>query len=215
MPVELVKPTADVSPAAPAAPATASETKVEATPAPNGQAVPATSQAVDVVAPKIVAQVPEKYELKLPEKAVISDKEFVAVSALAKELGITTNEAAQKLLNFRNDAAAADRAAILASHEAQTVKWMDDVKAEHGKEFEATVEAARRFVAKFGDDKIKSIFNDHGFGNQPDLVRMLAKAGKTMAEGRILSGDPAGEKPKGPKSLADALYPTPSATGTR
>ncbi len=76
-----------------------------------------------------------------------------------------------------------------------------------GDKFDANMESARRIIEKYGDEQIKNDLNVSGFGNYPPLVRLFAKLGKLMNEGQILSGKPVSEKPKGPKSLAEALYP--------
>jgi hypothetical protein len=215
MPVELVTPaSAPAATNATAAPAT-NIAPVAATPSPTSQAVPQTSQSVDVVAPTISAKVPDKYELKLPEKSVVSDKDMESVSALAKDLGITTNEAAQKILEYRNASATADREKSKSDYEASAVQWLEKTKAEHGPNFDAAVKAGQNFMNWVGDQELKDIFNEFRLGDHPAFVRAFAKAGKTMAEGRVLSGEPISAKPAAPKSLADVLYDKPSATGTR
>lgn len=162
-----------------------------------------TEGAADALLKKADA-VPEKYALKDAAGNDVTGESYEEVSATAKALGLS-NDAAQKLV--ARDAAVAE--ARIAKHEAEVVKWMDDIRTDKemgGQNYAATVESATRLVQKYGSEKLKAELNRTGLGNHPELVRFCALIGKNMDEGKILSGAPVGAKAK-PVTLADALYP--------
>jgi len=181
--------------------ATPSTASGSAAPAAAGEAKPDGAKAPEKPA------VPEKYELKLPDEAVIDAKAFESISALAKELGLS-NEQAQRIVAHNDAIARSVLEARVAAHEEQIVKWMDDVKADKeigGANFDKSVEDAKRLVNKFGDDDLKQALVSSGYGNFPPLVRMLAKIGSRMSEDAYRSGAPA-QTQKREVSLAEAFY---------
>ena len=142
--------------------------------------------------------VPDKYELKLPEGAILEAADVEDTAALAKELGLS-NEAAQKLLEKRN----ADRATLLESQQQflrdSVSSWENAVKAdpeiigEKGTEFQANVKLAKQALNRFGSPELIKALKETGYGSHPDLVRMMVRVGKAMRsdemhEGKNLGG---------------------------
>ncbi len=150
-----------------------------------------------------------KYDLKLPENAAITDEAIANVSAFAKDHKLS-NEQAQKMLERDNALFAAYQEGAIEAQQKQSMDWMQATKADKeigGDHFAANVESARQLIVKHGNDALKKLLNDTGAGNHPEVVRFIAKIGKLMHEGQMLSGKPISEKPKAPRSLGDALYP--------
>jgi hypothetical protein len=143
--------------------------------------------------------VPEKYELKLPENAVLEAADVEDTAALAKELGLS-NEAAQKLLEKRD----ADRASLLEGQQKflrdAVASWENAVKAdpeiigEKGTDFKANVTLAKQALNRFGSPDLIKALKETGYGSHPELVRMMVRIGKAMRddvmhEGKNLGGD--------------------------
>lgn len=202
-------------PAAPAtapdpAPATAPKTLLGAD-APTGGKVsepPKEGEKVPAIEPEVAAKVvPEKYELKLPEGSLIAAERLEKISQIAKEKGLSNDEA-QALLQTEHEAV--DTYAKRQSQEFLAVqgRWLDETKADPevgGAKLAESVAYAEAAVAKFGDPELKEALNATGLGNHKHLVRMLARIGKAMAPDTLKrpSGNPPGEK----KSHAERLYP--------
>lgn len=178
---------------------------------------PIVEQAAQVEAPEVKETpevkaevekvVPEKYELELPEGAQLPDTYLEETAALAKEYGLTQEQA--KALVERDAAMVAGfQESALAKHEAETKAWAEQVKSDPemgGDKFAATQEAARAAVARFGNDELRSWLNDTGFGNHPMAVKFFATVGKAIADDRPnLRTSP----PQGSADRASILYPS-------
>lgn len=151
------------------------------------------------------AKQPAKFELKLPEGAKLDAKHLEATVEYAKALGLN-QEQAQKLLERDASLVEGHWKGMQANHAQQVEKWGDAVKNDKdlgGTNFDTTVTSARRAVDRFGSPDLKKALNETGLGNHPELVRMLAKIGKAMAEDSFVdSKNPAGK----PKDAASVLY---------
>jgi hypothetical protein len=152
-------------------------------------------------------EVPEKYDLVPPKDSKLDQKHLDAVGVFAKENKLT-QEQAQSLLN-RDHAliSAREKAQLDAFNHQADVVWVDQLKADKeigGDNFPKNAELAKRVVAKFGSDSLKNELNRSGFGNHPELVRLLVRVGKSMGED---SFETHGAAASGEKSAAELLYP--------
>ncbi len=150
--------------------------------------------------------VPEKYEFKAPEGAKVDDALAERVSVAAKSMKLTA-EQAQAMYDGVN----AETKAFAESRQAewQTLResWAGAVKADPeigGAEFDKNVGLARKVVNKFGSPNLIKTLDETGFGDHPELIRLLSKIGKTMKEDDfVLPGvQQGGEK----KDMAALLY---------
>lgn len=151
--------------------------------------------------------VPEKYEdFKLPEGVSIDKEKHEGFKALAKDLGLT-QEGAQKLVDQHLNAL---KEAIDGPGkrwaELQT-DWQKQVKDDSeigGANFAGMKASVARAIDKFGTPGLRDALNLTGAGNNPDIVKFIARLSKASAEGTPVTGSPA----KPPKSAAEILYPT-------
>lgn len=58
----------------------------------------------------------------------------------------------------------------------------NDLKAEFGDKYDSTVDIANSVVKEFGDKDFEAYLETTGLGNNPAMVKMLAKLGSTMLE---------------------------------
>lgn len=151
--------------------------------------------------------VPESYDLKLPENALLDAKALEGVSEFAKELKLS-NEQAQKLLEREN-------AAVQSYAQAQTEQRQQDITAWEGeitadKEFggdhlKESLESAKGVLKRFDPDGgVLELLDQSGYGSHPKVLRFLARIGKASKEDTIHKG---GAPTGGPKTLAERLYP--------
>jgi len=152
---------------------------------------------------------PEKYDLKLPEGSLLGQDRLEKIASFAKERGFS-NDVAQEILNREN--------ALLVSYaEGQQVEakklsgtWMESSRTDKefgGTEFGKNAELAKRVVQRYGSDELKKGLSETGFGNHPELVRMLVRIGKTMSEDQlVMPGSQSAET----KKIEDVFYPQKS-----
>lgn len=156
----------------------------------------AVEQPVDQVAEQgeqqaEVSQGSESYaEFSLPEGLRIDEAAFNDFAPLAKEFGLT-QEQAQKLVDVA--AGLVDRTTKTAEgvHADTIKKWADDSRNDAevgGKDFDANLGIALAAIDKFGDDELKQILDASGFGNHPAVVRLFYRVGKAASNDTFVSG---------------------------
>lgn len=151
------------------------------------------------------SKVPEKYELKLPEGSPLKATHVEKIAAEAKARGLS-NEEAQALLERDSELLATHAEDQQAQLKATTAKWLEDAKADGeigGAKAAECFELSKRVVARFGTDAFKASLESTGLGNNPELVRMLYRIGKSMSEDQlVLPGEPPAQK----KTIIQHLY---------
>lgn len=168
-------------------------------------------------------EVPEKYDLKLPDGTIVDDTLMGEFTTLAKDSKFT-NEAAQKWadlhLKAMGQALQLQQDAFDKEHVEKVTKWADELKS--AKDLEGTVDQAGKPVPKidalvadankvlsaFGSaDEVKRLradLNESGLGNHPILVRGLAKLAQYVGDDSMVLGTAAGSGQK--LSDAQVLY---------
>ena len=136
------------------------------------------------------AQEQEYGEFSLPEGLRIDESAFNDFAPLAKEFGLT-QEQAQKLVDVA--AGLVDRTTKTAEgvHADTIKKWADDSRNDAevgGKDFDANLAVAISAIDKFGDDELKQILDASGFGNHPAVVRLFYRVGKAASNDTFVSG---------------------------
>ena len=148
---------------------------------------------------------PEKFELKLPQGSLLDAGAIERTVAFAKEQGLPS-KVAQALLDRESKLLAVHAEGQQKTYKELTTKWVEDIKADKeigGEDFGKHAELAKRVVDRFGSDDLRKGLNDTGFGNHPELVRMLVKIGKSMSEDQlVLPGKTAATG----KDMADVFY---------
>lgn len=196
-PAEAQKPAAAAAPSDPPAPATAA-TGADPTKPAGAAAAPAEGdKPTTAEPPKETPQVPEKYDLKLPENSILDSGVVDQLAAIAKQNGFS-NEQAQKILDEQS-------AAVSQAVQDRATKWVEQLKSdkELGPQLSRKVELASRVVNRFGSEELKQELNRSGFGNHPELVRILSRIGEAMAEDSLINPS---TPPKERKPTSEVFY---------
>ena len=86
-------------------------------------------------------------------------------------------------------------------------KWTGEVKADPeigGEKLETTLSSISKVVDKYGSPEARSAFDITGAGNNPHIIKMLAKMAKELNEGSFV---PAGDPTVGKKTAAERMFP--------
>jgi len=151
---------------------------------------------------------PEKYEgFKAPEGQEYDDEFIKAYGDVAKELNLSQKDA-QKLLD-KVSPVVRDRQQ--AQIDAVKQGWLDNSKGDKefgGEKLEANLAVAKTALDKFGTPELKSLMNQTGLGNHPELIRFFYRAGKAISEDTYVGGhkEGSGDRPKSFNDFADKLY---------
>jgi hypothetical protein len=186
------------------APATQDRKAADAAPAGKEPAPPAAEEAK---APAEAPKAPEAYEFKAPEGRVFDSEVMASYSQVAKELNLS-QESAQRLLDAVGPKMAERQMAMI---EATRNGWADNSKSDRefgGEKLSENLGVAKKALDAFGTTELRTLLNETGLGNHPELIRFMFRAGKAISEDRMVSGS-ATQAKAGPRSFADlaeALY---------
>ena len=170
---------------------------------------PVESETSDSEVPK---GAPEKYEFNAqvadaPDE--LDPEVLTAFGEVAKDLDLP-QEAAQKVLD--------KVAPVIQARQAQAVEevkveWANEAKADQefgGESLAANLEIAKSSLNAFGTDALKSLLQESGLGNHPEVIRFMYRAGKAISEdsyvGNSLGANAKGGIPKDFNGIANALY---------
>lgn len=176
--------------------ATATETPASETPTPEQPAA---------------AVVPETYVFTAPEGKEYDPQVLESFSGAAKEAGLT-QDAAQKLIEKMAPAIAARQAdQVTAIHRGWTEASSTD-KEFGGEKLKENLGVAKRALDTFdpapmgADGKpsttpLRTLLDDTGLGNHPEVIRLLYRAGKAISEDKFVGGSAAGAGKPNPSSV--------------
>ena len=155
---------------------------------------------------------PDKYEFnaKVADAPDELDPEVLtAFGEVAKDLNLS-QDAAQKVLD--------KVAPVIQARQAQEVEqvrieWANEAKADQefgGESLTANLEIAKTSLNAFGTDALKSLLQESGLGNHPEVIRFMYRAGKAISEdsyvGNSQGANAKGGVPKDFNGIANALY---------
>jgi hypothetical protein len=150
----------------------------------------------------------EKYELKLPKDSLLSAEHVAEVESFAKDNGLS-KEAAQAVLERESKTLQAYAANQQVQLQERKNTWLEQVQNDKeigGAKMYESAERAKRFVNQFGSEALKKELDVTGFGNHPEVIRMMARVHKQMfGEDDFIK---AGETPKAERNVEDMFYPT-------
>lgn len=140
------------------------------------------------------ADVPEKYEIKLPEGMKLDEELMKEFEPLAKELGLT-NEKAQALMNLQVKATQRMVEEQDRANEAQIKKWEEEVKNDPviGRDnLNETIRLNGIVLKRFGGNNIeplRKLLRDSGMGFNPLLTKLFRDIGASMAPDTFKTGE--------------------------
>ena len=156
---------------------------------------------------------PEKYEFnnKVADAPQELDPEVLtAFGDVAKELDLP-QEAAQKVLDKVAPVIQAKQAKVL---EQVRTDWANESQSDEefgGESLTENLDVAKQALDAFGTDSLKSLLQETGFGNHPEIIRFMYRAGKAISEDSYVGNSEGADysRNSGPKdfnAIANSLY---------
>jgi hypothetical protein len=130
---------------------------------------------------------PEKYDFKAPEGKDFDANVLDAFAAGAKEANLT-QEAAQKLLD--------KVAPVMQARQAEQVEairkeWLDSSTADKefgGEKIKENLSQAKKALDSFASPALRTLLEDTGLGNHPEVIRFMYRAGKAISQDTFVGG---------------------------
>lgn len=125
-------------------------------------------------------------------------------STVAKDAGLS-QEAAQKVIGALAPKIAAENAAAFQSYTQGLVAQAKADKEFGGDALDANLAIAKKAIDTFGTPALRTLLDQSGLGNHPEVIRAFLKAGKALSPDTFVPGGV--RPPKGDNNAANKLYP--------
>lgn len=177
------------------------------TPAPDANPQPGDGTLKD--APIVPAGAPEKYEFKFPEGVNVDTKALEAFEPLARKLDLPQDKA-QSLIDLYAQMRQSEVQQQQEAMSTMVAEWGKQTMADPelgGPKWEETKVSAKRFLSEYGNPGIERMLDEYGLGNNPDFIRMLAKAGKAMGSDTFIAGSTGAAGEDSEAARASRMFP--------
>jgi hypothetical protein len=141
----------------------------------------------------------DKYGVEAPKESTVDQDFFKGFKEQAHKAGLLPKQA-QGLLNWYLGQEGTIKEKMEGAQKQRIEQGLTELKKEWGQGYDKEVAKARAAVKEFGDEKLTKYLNDSGLGNDPMLIRLLAKAGAVLGEDKI-RGDGGGRMGKTPAEI--------------
>ncbi len=148
------------------------------------------------------AGAPEKYEFKAVDGKELDSEITDTFSEVARELNLT-QDAAQKVLDRMAPKMAQRQQAQIDAIRSQWAEASRSDKEFGGDTIDANLAVAKTALDKFGTPELRTLLNESGLGNHPEVIRLLYRAGRAIGEDGYV-GSSAGAARQTPKNFNDA-----------
>lgn len=194
----VASPSQAATPEASATPAASTEVIADPAAAKPGEEVKPAEPAKEVV-----------YEFKLPEGVDLKGEALDELKATAKELGLT-QEQAQRVADLGAKQAKGFAAQLADQQKTLTDEWANQTTTDKeigGDKLSENLGVAKKALDSFGTPALKTLLNQSGLGNHPEVVRFMVKAGKAISEdGKLITGS-AAQADRTAQPIENRLYP--------
>lgn len=136
------------------------------------------------------AKVPEAYEFKFPDGVEIDPDTVGNLGELAKELGLT-QEQAQKIADLGIKQSERWVEAQVKAMEAAEKEWIDALHGDKefgGDKLNANVATAGKALDRFGTPELVAFLKESRLGNHPEVIRLMYRVGKAIADDSVVPG---------------------------
>jgi|TARA_R110000744_G_scaffold90294_5_gene175348 hypothetical protein len=138
---------------------------------------------------------PETYELErpgLPEGLDYNQPMEENMLKIMHESGMS-NKQVNAVYNGYMNSITEEFGSQNSGREAQQTEWRDQLKRDFGLAYDQEIDVAKRAASEFGGQEFLSWLDESGQGDNPMMVKMMAKIGKSMLEsGREPEGETSG-----------------------
>lgn len=144
-------------------------------------------------------------EISLPEGFTLDEEAFGSLKEVAKESGLT-KEQAQKLADTHMAAMKRHDEHRIATGLKTIQGWEDEIKAHPeygGANLDKNLDAARLMLQKYGSPRLKKEFTEMGVLSHPEFAFMLMRMSRDLSEGESVGGE---SQAMQEKRTADILF---------
>lgn len=145
------------------------------------------------------------FSLEYPDESKLSDADKERIESYVKDQGLS-KEAAQELIKSQSEAIDGFYDSLQSQHESLVKDWAEQVKTDKelgGENYNRSIELAKRVAHRFGSEKFIEVLDSSGYGNHPELIRMLSRIGSAMGNDEFVRP---GNQAKSERSIEEIFY---------
>ncbi|OUO94729.1 hypothetical protein [Cloacibacillus sp. An23] len=135
-------------------------------------------------------EVPERYELKMPDGWTLDEEGLAELTPIMHELK-ASNEQVQAVADLYIRRMSAARERQMAA-ERETVKsWREELKNDAeigGAKYEENLASVKKMLIKYGSEDFYNYLDDSGLGNYPPFVKVMVKIARELEDDRFVPG---------------------------
>ena len=153
-------------------------------------------------------EVPEKYELTMPEGWSLDEEGLAELTPIMQGLG-ATNEQVQAVADLYVKRLSAAREAQLAADQAMLAEWQNEIKTDPeigGAELKENLATVSRVLAKYAGPEFVAYLDRSNLGNYPPFVKAMVKMAKDLSDDRFIPGGRGGSGGDPVKEAAELIY---------
>lgn len=157
---------------------------------------------------------PEQYgDFTMPDGVEVDKAKLEQISPVFKKLDLS-QKGAQELVDFYAKTVAETQSANAEAWKAVREGWKAELKTDKeigGEKYDAQVGLAKKALAHFGTRELQDYLDTYGGGDNPEVVRFLARVGSIITEDTVKFGKAAVQA--APADPAAAMYPSMAPKG--
>lgn len=145
-------------------------------------------------------------DFDMPEGLELDKSLAEKFNPIMKEYGLT-QEQAQGLASVMAEHVKAQGQGQQDAYSQQLESWATETKADKeigGDKFDESVGLAQYAVDKIGTPELKTVLDNYGIGNNPEVIRAFTRMGRLLKEDNVGSGQPTRTAP----DRETIMYPT-------
>jgi len=153
-------------------------------------------------------EVPEKYELTMPEGWELDEKGLAELTPIMRGLK-ATNEQVQAVADLYIKRLSAAREAQLEADRAQLAAWEKEVREDPeigGTALDENLAAVSRVLSKYASPEFVAYLDRSNLGNYPPFVKAMVKMAKDLSDDRFIPGGRGGSGGDPVKEAAELIY---------
>lgn len=135
-------------------------------------------------------EVPERYELTMPEGWTLDEEGLAELTPIMHELK-ASNEQVQAVADLYIRRMSAAREKQIAAERETVENWREEVRNDPeigGAKYEENLASVKKMLVKYGSEDFYNYLDDSSLGNYPPFVKVMVKIAKELEDDKFIPG---------------------------
>ena len=135
-------------------------------------------------------EVPERYELAMPEGWTLDEEGLAGLTPIMRELK-ASNEQVQAVADLYIRRMSAAREKQIAAERETVENWREEIRNDPeigGAKYEENLASVKKMLVKYGSEDFYNYLDDSSLGNYPPFVKVMVKIAKELEDDKFIPG---------------------------